>query len=143
MTANQAADYFEKQLARRTGLKVVHLPSPLKEPGVHIKMLERKVIVPRSPKAAQSSHELRLYVSVSGSCESETGRREAVAACETLAEYLKDELHLENDAGLPIAGTRITSSISEDDGILGDPDNEKLAWIDDLHYVAISYPAGE
>jgi len=142
MNANQAATYFEKQLTRRTGLKVVHLPSPLKGPGVHIKMLERKVIVPHSPKAAQSSHELRLYVAVSGSCESDTGRRDAVAACETLAEYLQAELHLEGDEGLPIAGTRVTATISEDDGILGDPDNERLAWIDDLHYVTVSYPAG-
>jgi hypothetical protein len=141
MIGDDVAKLFEAQLARRTGAKVILAPSPLKEPGPHITVKVRKVIAPKMPRGAMRAHELRLYVSVEGKVESETGRKMAIDTCEAASTYLAEVSHLEDEGGNPIPNTRVIATINEDDGILGDPDDDKVAWIDDLHYVTIAYPA--
>jgi hypothetical protein len=141
MMGKEAARLFVEQLRRRTLQKVVFLPSPLKEPGPHISVAIRKIVVPKKPRAAAAEHEVRLYVTMEGKVESETGRDMAVDLCESLSTYLDSATRLEDADGNQIANTRITATVNEDDGILGDPDDDKVAWIDDLHYVTIAYPA--
>jgi hypothetical protein len=141
MNAIGAVLLFRSQIERHTGLKVILAPSPLKEPGVHVKIVVRKVLVPERPKAAQNTHEVRLYVSIDGSVESDTGLALALSACETLGAYLTTCTRLEDEHGEQIANTRVVSTANEDDGILQDPDNGNLAWLDDLHFVTLSIPA--
>jgi hypothetical protein len=141
MTGFDVAHLFGGQLLRRTGLKVVLRPSPLKEPGPHVDVAVRKIVVPKGTKAASEQHELRLYVFMQGSVESNTGLEMAMDACETLATYLESITRLEDVDGNPIANTRVTSTVNEDDGILSDPEDEKIAWLDDLYSVNIWYPA--
>jgi hypothetical protein len=141
MMAFAAVKYFEAQLARATGLKVILAPSTLKEPGPHVKLALRKVVVPKTPKAAQASKTVRLFAVVDGSAESETGLRLALEACEAMADYLVHCVRLEDETGTAIADTRIESTVNEDDGILQDPDNGNIAWLDDTHFVSITIPA--
>lgn len=143
MTAFDVVHLFEKQIARRTGLKTVLAPSPLKEPGPHVKVLVRKVSLPARPVAAQGHRELRLYVSLEGRLESDAGLKLALGGCESLAGYLLTTpgLHLEDETGAAIANTRITATPDENDGLVGDPDDDKVAWADELIYVSVFYPA--
>jgi hypothetical protein len=143
MTAIDVAHLFEKQIARRTGIKTILAPSSLKESGPHVKVLVRKVLVPARPAAAQGQHELRLYVSLEGKLESDTGLKMALDDCESLAVYIltTPSLHLEDETGKAIANTLITAKPDENDGLVGDPDDDKVAWADDLIYVSVFYPA--
>lgn len=141
MKAYDAVKLFSAQITRSTGCKTILAPSPLKEPGPHVRVVVRKVVTPLKPKAAQSEREIRLYVSVDGSAESETGLRMALETCEALSDYLSGCTRLEDQFGAAISSTRVTSRANEDDGILEDPDNGNVAWLDDLHFVTLFIPA--
>lgn len=140
MKAFDAVKLFESQVRRDTGLKVVLMPSPLKEQGPHVKLSVRKVVSTKAPRAAQSEREIRLFVSLDGSVESETGLKLALDACEALTAYLVVCERLKDATGAIIANTRIISKSNDDDGILQDPDKETVAWLDDLHFVSVFIP---
>jgi hypothetical protein len=140
MTPYDATLAFAEQLRNRTGLKVIVSPSPLKEPAPHVKVNVRKILRAKAPAAAASEYELRLIVSADGKVESETGLKLAVEACTALVDYLGSASRLEDAVGAAIAGTRIKETVNEDDGILEDPENGNVAWIDDLHYVSVWIP---
>jgi hypothetical protein len=141
MNAYESVKLFEAQVRRATGLKVVLMPSPIKEPGPHVKLAVRKVVSTKAPRAAQGEREVRLFASLDGNVESETGLKLALEACEKLAVYLVACERLEDAQGAAIANTRVISKSNDDDGILQDPDKETVAWLDDLHYVSVFIPA--
>jgi hypothetical protein len=140
MKAFDAVKFFEAQIARRTGLKVVLMPSPLSEPGVHVKLSCRKVLrLKVGPRLGE--REVRLYAVVDGSVESETGLGMAIDACEGLATYLAGCDRLEDANGDAIANTRVVATTNDNDGILQDPDKDSVAWLDDLYFVVLTIPA--
>jgi hypothetical protein len=140
MTPHAAVLAFAAQLGRHTGIKVIVSPSPLKEPAPHAKVAVRKILRAKTPGGATSEYEVRLIVSADGRVESETGLKLAVEACTALVDYLSTVSRLEDGNGAPIASTRIRETVNEDDGILEDPENGNVAWIDDLHYVSAWIP---
>lgn len=144
MTFYEALVLFRDQVKRKTGLKVVVAPSPIKESGPYVKIAVRKPRRQKTPVTMGASSideaSLRLSVSVGAVVESETGLKQALDASETLQVFLEDAKRLENEEGKPIAGSGISSSSDENDSILEDPESGAKAWVDDLYYVDIEIP---
>lgn len=140
MTPYEAIALFSGQIARHTRITTITSPSPLKDPAPHVKVAVRKILRSSRTQASKGSYEIRLFVSVDGMVESDTGLRLAVEACQALVDYLANVTRLEHLDGAAIADTRVTATVNEEDGILEDPDNGNVAWIDDVHFVTLSIP---
>lgn len=142
MTAFEAVSLFAKQIERSTGLKVIIVPSPIKDAAATVRLGIRKVLNLRDTQAHRimGKREVRLTVAIDGKVESLTGLRLAVEACETMSAYLASARRLEDEGGVPLADHSIEASSNPDDGILEDPDNGEVAWVRDEHFVTISIP---
>lgn len=143
MKAFEALTLFRAQIERRSGLKVVLVPSPVKEAAPTIRLSLRKVVAQRSTVRERTvvARELRMTLALDGKVESETGLRLAAEACESLLDFLGSATRLEDALGNPVPSTTISVTVNQDDGILEDPENGAVAWIRDEHFVAISIPA--
>lgn len=141
MSPYDAVVAFSSQVGRHTGLSVVVSPSPLRDPAPHAKVAVRKILRSRKTTSSAKEYEIRLFVSVDGRVESETGLKLAVDACQVLVDYLLEVTRLEDELGAVIPNTRITVTVNEDDGILEDPENGNVAWVEDIHFVTIWIPA--
>jgi len=142
MTAYEALELFQNQLAHRTGLKVALVPSPIKEAAPTVRVALRKIVAVRDTQANRTGgkKELRLTVALDGKVESATGLRLACEACETLAAFMGSVKRLEDEEGQPVPDCTVTSSANPDDGILEDPENGNVAWVRDEHSATISIP---
>lgn len=141
MIAYDAVVAFKDQVTRRTGLKTVLAPTPLKDPGPVVKISVRKVLRHAAVQARQDpEREIRLTVRLDGMVESLTGLKAAVEACDALASFLTGATRLEDDTGASIASTRVTETVNEEDGILEDPESGAVAWVQDDHFVTIRLP---
>mgnify|MGYP006910160268 CR=1 FL=1 len=142
MTAYECVELFRRQLERRTGLKVVLVPSPVKDSGPVVRIALRKVLVANDTVGNRraAKREVKLTVALDGRVESATGLRLACDAIESVAAFLRIGTRLETAEGDPIPEASITSTINPDDGVLEDPDSGAVAWIRDEHFVVISMP---
>lgn len=142
MTAFEALELFEKQIVRRSGLKVVLVPSPVKDAAPTVRLGLRKIVRVRDTIGNRlgGKTEIRITAALDGMVESATGLRLAAEACEALAAFMATVKRLEDEAGLPLADHTVTTSANPDDGIIQDVADEKVAWVSDEHFVTISIP---
>lgn len=144
MTFFSALKLFERQIARRTELKVVLAPCPIKDAGPICKVLLRKPLRLKDPvtmgSASIEEATIKLAVSIEGSIESETGLKLALDASEALQNFLKDAKRLEDEDGNPVAGSAISIKSDVNDSVLEDPESGDKAWIEDVFYVDVELP---
>ncbi len=144
MTPYEALELFRAQVERRTGLKSLLLPCAVKEAGLVVTIAVRKTPVnadTQRTRAVASCCDLRLVVAAEGKVESLTGLKMAVDGCWALAKYFsKPGLHLEDEEGYAVPGTRVMETINPEDGILEDPESGKISWVRDEHFITITLP---
>jgi len=132
------------QIGRHTGLKTLLLPLAIKEPGLCVKIAARKVSTSRdlyTDRRPVSGTVVQAAVSIESRVESHTALRNAVDACEALARYAVGADRLEDKDGKPIPNLRLEMKPNNDDGLLEDPDNDKVAWVRVEYLVTITQPA--
>ena len=121
MTAFEVLKLLEAQIRRHcSAIKTVTSPSSVHEKGVTARLAIKKVIPANNREYANKTVEFRL--AVSGTVESQKGLELATSAIETLDAYFGTRnLHLEDSEGKPIANSRITQRLSEEDSLLDNP----------------------
>ncbi len=132
------------QIGRHTGLKTLLLPLAIKEPGLCVKVAARKVSTGRdlyTDRRPVAGTVVQAAVSIESRVESHTALRNAVDACEALARYAIEADRLEDQDGKPIANLRLEMKSNDDDGLLEDPDNDKVAWVRVEYLVTITQSA--
>lgn len=140
----EVLELFRKQIERHTGLKTVLVPSPIKEPGLVGKIALRKLLLATSTfrdRTEDGGITLRISVSVESRIESQTAFRKAVDSLEALVRYARGASRLEDESGKPIPNATLRSSLGDDDGILEDPDNERVAWLREEVLFEVTIPA--
>jgi len=145
MTAFRATKLFQAQLERAlaglTWCKVILLPNTVGDTSLLVSIAVRK---PERKQATMGVkvRTLKLIVAVTGRIESETGLEMAMDAIEAVSAFLLGAKYLEDDTAVPIADMRISSEISDEDGILEDPETGGRAWAREEFSVSINLPEG-
>jgi len=132
MTAMQAIDLFLKQVERRSGLKALLVPSALPEPGLHAKVALRKLVPVKDTRAGlrgSGAFLVRLSAAIESRLESDIALGEAVHALESFLRWSVTADRLEDAAGNPVPNTSLQVRLGDDDGVIEDPDDDKVAWL--------------
>lgn len=133
---------FANQIERHMPCKVVLTPTSIKERGVVCKVSFLKTYTNSAPKAGLKTKTCRFRVCVCGTAENLTGLRLAVEAIEALDDYMTGKfgvLRLEDKNGKPIANTRISQFISEEDSFMDSPDSTEVQDVQDERIVTVNF----
>ena len=145
MNSRNAIELFIMQLKRNvilkeSKLKVVLLPSSVKEDGLIITIAPRKTFLDTRTKGVRATRAVRLRLAVEGAEESHTGLFQALEAIEKLDAWLSFSQNLEGIDGAGIPNTRITSTASEEDSFLSSPNSIEAQDVLDERIITITIP---
>ncbi len=135
MQASEVLQLFEAQLKRRTEaegikLKVLCAPLAVREPGISLRLLPRKVLPPPRTQAARTEDSRALVVALllAARIDSDTALRRFLSASEFLIDQSQDVRRLEDTQGNTIPNTRIVWTTSPEDAVFEDPAEDTVVW---------------
>ncbi len=148
MKSYDALNLFRSQLERNIAsdffkTKVVLVPSPVREKGLHIQLAVLKTGFENRSPAYDATRTLRVRVTVAGSLESSKSLSMALDAIEKLDSYTNRTLHLEDEQGNPVPNTRIITKVSPEDSFLDTPGSTEIQDAEDVRTCLITFPAEE
>lgn len=135
MTAAEAVQLFEAQLKRAIqveGLKIKVLCAPLaiREPGLSLRLLPRKVSVSSRTQKDRTEGGTVVVVGIllSSRIESDAALQRFLAASEFLVKQSQEVRRLENTDGTAVLNSSISWSTQEEDAVFEDPVDETVVW---------------
>ena len=147
MTATEALNYFEAQVKRliqsnELKIKVVRAPLAIREPGLVIRVLPRKVFLTGHTQAERNNGNSALTIALllSGRIDSDTAMERLLSSSEFLMQCSLQVHRLENTDGETILNSRISWSTSSEDAVFEDPADDTVVWAREEWRVVIYLP---
>ncbi len=137
MTAYQVVQAFEQQIARHCAVKTTISPLAIREAGILVKIVPRKVII----NSTMPALEVRLSLVIENRVDSELALATLLGACQTIGQYALTCTRLEDDTGAIVANSRIRITTDAEDALYEDPETESILWAREEYQVTINVPA--
>jgi hypothetical protein len=108
-----------------------------------MKLSLRKSTLDTRTQGGGKTRQVKIRLAVEGTAESHMGLQLALEAIEALDGYLAYPRPLENESGLPLAGTRIVCAVNPEDSFLDSPDSVAVQDVLDERLLTVTVPARE